>query len=91
MGRLAYTSVIAKEPKDGMYYTLGLAEEGVGGYRPVKETGDPDDPFFVAKFPTRFKTMKEADEEAAKLNEFYFKLDKREAMKIVASSMTTKF
>lgn len=87
MGKLAFVSVIASRPKEGKHYTLGLAEENVWGYSPVKETGDPDDPFFVAKFPTRFNTMKEADDMAEQLNRELLHLDKLEALKIVASSM----
>jgi hypothetical protein len=84
---LAYTAVIADEAKDGMYYTLGIAEEDVAGYSPVKETGDPSDPFFVAKFPTRFNTIKEADEQAKKLNREMLHISDTEALLIVTSSM----
>ena len=86
--RMAFTAVLANKPKDGKHWTLGLAEANVAGYQPVKETGDKADPFFVAKFPTRFDTREEAQAQASELNASMLGLlDETEALRIVASSM----
>lgn len=88
MNRIAYTEIMAKQPDaEGRYWSLGLAEENVPGYSPLKETGTPEDPFYVAKGPTRFATQAAAKAEAIRRNQIELHLNEVEAFEIVASSI----
>jgi hypothetical protein len=86
MAKIAFTAIMADKWKDGKLYTLGMANEE-GGYYPVKESGDPEDPFYIAKFETRFSTYREAEWKAKELNQNLLGLSEEEAMLIIASSM----
>lgn len=83
----AFCAILAKKPKKGKWWTLGIAEEDKPGYYPVKESGDAEDPLYLSKFETRFDTQEDAKTMAQILNWDYFMLTKKEAFEIVLSSM----
>jgi len=61
-----------------------------GGYRFLKETGDPSDPFYVAPGPIWFDTREEGKAEADRRNE-HLGLSAEGAMRIVIASMARPF
>ena len=83
--RIAWTPVLNEEKE--FPWTLGLATEDEAGYQEIKHSNPPEDPFYLAKGPTKFATFDEADQEAARRNELELHLSPREAFQIVASSM----
>ncbi len=90
MEELAYTVILADAPKDGKHWRL-VAASSTGGYRELKETGAPEDPFYVAKGPIWFVTQDEGKAEAARRNALELGLDKRAANQIVIQSMAARF
>ena len=85
MEEMAYT-VILDGPKDGKHWRLVVAS-GTGGYRTLKETGDADDPFYVAKGPIWFDTSEEGQAEANRRNEHELGLSAVHAGLIVFQSI----
>lgn len=86
--RIAWTPVIYHG--EDANWTLGLATEEVPGYLEIKHSGTPEDPFYLAKGPTKFGTYEEAKKEADRKNKLELKLTQREAFQVVASSMGRK-
>jgi len=89
MSEIAFT-VINDTPKDGKYWRLVVADS-TGGYRPLKETGAPSDPFYVAKGPIWFDTRDAGLDEAERRNRDELHLTVREAANIVIQSMARQF
>ena len=88
---IAWTPILGHFPRENRkHWTLGLVTRDQPGYTPIKETGDPADPLYMAKGPTRFATKEEAQAEATQRNVHEIGISEQAALEIVFSSIAAQ-